>query len=375
MLHSLSLEELRELPPAKLPREIPQEVLRGVTGERREILDELLFEANSHHVSERLALEQVFGPDLMKALDQAKLAPEAAVKESLKRHIESVEKLAEQYLAEPNPALKEALDREFAELDVEVKQSYRDKMEMQGFQKMLNDGFHLAGQYQPEFKDALASMRQQEQVFDTWLGRYYRTRLQLVARAMDERRGDVKKKNDKLKNIYWEIKEIRKRIQSSSEAMGLSPGEANNNHFIQELRSDLQMLESMKPDYDVMIPEADLTQWMDLIIDAYLCPIDPELMAEPMAVTRTALFELLLKYCEVQSQAAEQIAEQEFSVLDKDKNIKYMLETERFVQKYFKQKDIDVKGWGTDESSLDKLNQFEHEVLDEIRANTHFQSV
>jgi hypothetical protein len=75
----------------------------------------------------------------------------------------------------------------------------------------------------------------------------------------------------------------------------------------------------------------------------------------------------------VQSNAAEKISEQEFSVLDKEKNIQYMLETERFIQKYFKNKDIDVKSWGVGEKYLEMLEQFEQDLLSAIREATHFE--
>ena len=37
MLETLSLDDLRQLPATKLPREVPAKILRGIDGERREI--------------------------------------------------------------------------------------------------------------------------------------------------------------------------------------------------------------------------------------------------------------------------------------------------------------------------------------------------
>lgn len=372
MIETLSLEDLRNLPPGKLPREVPQEILRGVDGERREILDDLLFEANSHHVSERLALENIFGPDLIPALDQAKLDAEMAVKDSLKRHIENFEQLAERWLKDQDGYSREAIDRAIVDLDVEVKRAFSEKLKIHEYQTMLKDGFHLAGEYQEEFKVALRNMQRQEALFDEWVARYYSARLSLLVFSLEQTQKDVESKNKRLKTIMWEIAEIKKRIKTSTEAQGLSASQANNNHFIQELRTELQMMEGMKPDYDVIVPEANLTRWLDLVLDAYLCPIDGDRLDTSLAQAKEALFNLLLVYCEVQSNAAEQISEAEFSVLDKEKNIQYMLETERFMSKYFKNKDLDVKSWGVGEKHLEMLEQFEQEVLAVIRSATHF---
>lgn len=373
MLETLSLEDLRQLPAGKLPREVPAELLRGIEGERREILDDLLFEANSHHVSERLALETVFGPDLIPALDQAKIPPEKAVKDSLQRHIESFAELAARWLNNQDQYSKDAIDRDIVDLDVEIKKAFAEKLNLRSYQAMLRDGFHLAGEYQDDFKEALKAMEAQEAAFDGWVAQYYDVRLSLVSYALNEAYQDVEGKNKRLKTIHWEISEIKKRIRSSSEAMGLKGAEANLNHFIQELHSELQMMEGMKPDFDVIIPEASLTKWLDVVIDAYLCPVNSGVLVAPLKTARDALFKLLLIYCDVQSNAAEQISEQEFSVLDKEKNIKYMLETERFIQKYFKNKDIDVKSWGVGEQYLEMLEQFEQDVLSAIREATHFE--
>lgn len=373
MLETLSLEDLRQLPAGKLPREVPAEMLRGIDGERREILDDLLFEANSHHVSERLALETIFGPDLIPALDQAKILPEKAVKDSLQRHIESFTELASRWLENQDQYSKEAIDRAILDLDADIKRAFAEKLNLRNYQAMLRDGFHLAGEYQDDFKEALKSMEAQEAAFDDWVARYYDARLSLVSYALNDAYQNVEAKNKRLKTIHWEVSEIKKRIRSSSEAMGLKGSEANHNHFIQELHSELQMMEGMKPDFDVIIPEANLTKWLDVVIDAYLCPVESGVLVEPLQKAKDALFKLLLIYCEVQSNAAEQISEQEFSVLDKEKNIKYMLETERFIQKYFKNKDIDVKSWGVSEKYLEMLEQFEQDVLSEIREATHFE--
>jgi|GEM_PF-6235509 hypothetical protein len=373
MLETLSLEDLRQLPAGKLPREVPTEVLRGIEGERREILDDLLFEANSHHVNERLALEAIFGPDLIPALDQAKILPEKAVKDSLQRNIESFAELAGRWLKNQDQYSREAIDRAIVDLDGEIKRAFSEKLNLRSYQAMLRDGFHLAGEYQDDFKEALKSMEAQESAFDDWVARYYDARLSLVAYALNDAYQDVEAKNKRLKTIHWEIKEIKKRIQSSSEAMGLKGSAANHNHFIQELHSELQMMEGMKPDFDVIIPEANLTKWLDVVIDAYLCPVDSGALIDPLKQAREALFKLVLIYCDVQSNAAEKISEQEFSVLDKEKNIQYMLETERFIQKYFKNKDIDVKSWGVGEKYLEMLEQFEQDLLSAIREATHFE--
>ena len=373
MLETLSLDDLRQLPATKLPREVPAKILRGIDGERREILDDLLFEANSHHVSERLALENIFGPDLIPALDQAKILPEKAVKDSLQRHIENFAELTNRWLSNQDQYSKEAIDRAIVDLDIEIKKAFTEKLNLRSYQTMLRDGFHLAGEYQGDFKDALKSMEAQESAFDDWVARYYEARLSLVCHALDKTYSDVEAKNKRLKTIHWEVAEIKKRIRSSSEAMGLKGAEANHNHFIQELHSELQMMQGMKPDFDVIIPEANLTRWLDVVIDAYLCPVNGDALVEPLDKARAALFKLLLVYCDVQSSAAEQISEQDFTVLDKEKNIKYMLETERFIQKYFKNKDIDVKSWGVNETYLEMLDQFEQDILTAIREATHFE--
>lgn len=374
MIGSLPLDELRKLPVGKLPREVPADLLRSVEGERRDVLDELLFEANSYHVSERLALENVFGPDLIPALDQAKLDPNrAAVKDSLQRHILGLEQNVEEWLnTGKSESGREAIYRAIPELDAEVKQAFSEKMKLHSYQKMLRDGFHLAGEYQAEFKSAIQMMQNQEKVFDEWVGRYYRTRLVLVTDSLDVTHQDVEEKNKRLKTIVWEIAEIKKRIQSSQEAQGLTLAEANQNHFIQELNQELLMMERMKPDYDVIIPENNLTRWLDIVLDAALCPIESNILEAPLKETKEALFRLILVYCDVQSEAAEKISEQEFSLLDKEKNIQYMLESERFMLKYFKNKTPDVKSWGVGEEQLEKLAQFEQDVLDCIRKATHF---
>ncbi len=372
MAESLSLDDLRQLPPNKLPSDVPQDFLRSLSGQRREIVDDLLFEANSQHISERLALENVLGPELTPALEQAAQEPGRAIKESLRRHIDNFIHLAERWLDKQDKHTSDALERDIAALEPEIKRVFVDKLKLEEYQTLLTDGYRLAGDYQDEFKTAVKAMQAQEAVMDDWIGRYYAMRLRLVAHLLQQVERDVEDKTRHLKNIQWEIAEIKKRIHTASEAMGLSSKEANLNHFIQELRQELQLMEGMKPDYDVMIPEDNLTRWMDVVLDALLCPASSAQLTAALGKAKQALFSLLQMYCEVQSHAAEQISEQEFSILDKEKNIQYVLETERFVLKYFKHKDMDVKSWGVGEKHLEILNQFEQDVLAAIRESTRF---
>ncbi|MGM0563203.1 MAG: hypothetical protein ACQES2_02640 [Pseudomonadota bacterium] len=370
MVHTISLDDLRQLPPAKLPREIPQDILRGIEGERREILDELLFEANSHHVSERLALEQVFGSELIPALDRVKTQADGIVSPAFVAEVERLETLVEDQVNRPNNKTEDLIQAHIAEMRPSIVDANSERQKLNEHCEMLRKGFHLSGQYQPDFKEAIAAIREQLHVLDHWLSRFNQARLRIVSREIDHKTREVVEKSRRLNDIYFEIEEINKRIKTSSEAMGLHGDKINQNHFIQELRNELQLMDSLKPQYDIIIPEEDLTQWMDVVIDAYVTDLGDETLEKAMKAAQESLFTLLKRYCEAQNDAAQQVATREFTTLDRDANMRYMLETERFVLKYFKHKEVDIKGWGVDQDTLARLEKFEAMVLDVIRENT-----
>lgn len=370
MVHTISLDDLRQLPPAKLPREIPQDILRGIEGERREILDELLFEANSHHVSERLALEQVFGSEFIPALDRIKTDPDDIVSPAFVAEVERLEQLVDDQVKRPTAQTEELIQAHIAEMRPSIVAANSERQKLNEHRQMLRKGFHLSGQYQADFKEALASIHDQIAVINHWLSRFNQARLRIVSREIDEKTREVAEKSRRLNEIYFEIGEINKRIKTASEAMGLHGDRVNQNHFIQELRNELQLMDSLKPKYDIIIPEEDLTQWMDVVIDSYVSDLGDETLEKAMYKAQDSLFALLKCYCEAQSDAARQVATREFTTLDRDANMRYMLETERFVLKYFKHKQVDIKGWGVDEETLARLEKFEAMALDVIRENT-----
>lgn len=372
MVHTISLDDLRKLPPAKLPREIPQNILRGVEGERREILDELLFEANSHHVSERLALEQVFGSELIPALDRIKVQAEDIVSPAFVAEVERLEALVDDQVKKPNNKTEDLIQAHITEMRPSIVAANSERQKLNEHCGMLRKGFHLSGQYQADFKEAIAAIREQLHVIDHWLSRFNQARLRIVSSEIDKKTREVEEKIRRLNDIYFEIGEINKRIKTASEAMGLHGDRVNQNHFIQELRNELQLMNSLKPKYDIIIPEEDLTQWMDVVIDSYVTDLGDETLEKAMKSAQQSLFMLLKRYCEAQSDAARQVAKREFTTLDRDANMRYMLETERFVLKYFKHKEVDIKGWGVDQETLARLEKFEATVIDVIRENTDY---
>lgn len=363
MLQTLSVEELRSLPAAKLPREIPQALLRDLPDDKREVLDELLFDANTHHVQERMHMEQTYGKHLMMALDQAEQDGDDLVNISDRKAIDSMTAQAQRWLDEDDQSSREAYKRASIEFAPSMRQLSNERARLHSHREVLMDAFFKSqdDDERSDFKAAVVAIKRQEQQLDSWLSKYQVMQLNVLDSMLNAELAELASKEKRLSEVDWEIEQIQKRIETSIKAMKLSKNDINKNHFIQELRSEIDIMEDERNKCDIMIPEENVIERANTFIDAALCPIDNKEYSERLQQSQDKVAKIIEIYGRAQQRlfggtgAAKSIFADNTQKFDVDQN--------RAIKSYFLKKSQDIRANGATQEQTDKLDKLQAQLM------------
>lgn len=364
MLQTLSVEELRALPAAKLPREIPQELLRTLPDDKREVLDELLFDANTHHLQERMHMEQTFGKHLMLALDQAEQDAEDLISITDKKSIESMLAQASRWLDEGDNSSREALKRASLEYAPSVRQLSNERERLSQHRDVLMDAFFKSQDEdeRSDFKSAVVSLKKQEQLLESWLIKYQAMQLDVLDSLLNMELKELAGKEKRLSEIDWEIEQIQKRIETSIKAMHLSKNDINKNHFIQELRSEIDIMEEERAKCDIMIPEETVIDRTNTFVDAALTPIDNPQFAARLAQSQQKVTKIIYTYGSAQQRLFNGTGATK-SLMFHDNTHTITVDKDRAVKAYFEKKSQDIRANGATQAQTDKLAALQAQLL------------
>lgn len=367
MLHTLSIEELKKLPPQNLPREVPNDILRDLDDERREVVDDLMFEVNSHHIEMRLELEKQFGDDVLPALEQADKPFSEVVRPSFVTQVQEYVELVERHTKRSDSALIEDINRLGSVLIPQAKSLAQLRHKISEHKKALIERFSLLKKGKAQFEESIEQLKKQEQLLDVWLGKLFGAKLEKIKCELQKYQDTLQKNKALAGDLDAQIESAKKRINVSIKAMGLKPSEVNTHHFIQSLRADINELEARRGTQKLLVPESALIELLDGFVDASLSPVSYHEFAVKLKDTKKVLFELIQLYCGEQSKAIDEVIGNQFSMASQAGASDYSLKTEHFILEYFTRKTAKLSGNKARPEQLDALSEIEEELLSLIR--------
>lgn len=160
---------------------------------------------------------------------------------------------------------------------------------------------------------------------------------------------------------------LQQRLERSQSVLrrGLRPKTARRER--ERLQQRITELMNERDAREWVIAEADMTRWLDAVVDASL--YGREQSEQVLRDGRLQLYQLLNLFCRQQEDAAKRIAQNPFMQLDPEQAIEFLLISERFIVGYFARKRNDLTRWlgGAAQQKLGELDEVQSGILDEYR--------
>lgn len=370
MVSSLSPAELGNLPPEKLPVNIPSELLEEAPLESQSVLEDLIFAAESFYMKQRLDVEERFGSEVAEALELSRQNGSATLNKMFRGRIEQLQLLHARWEASEEQSDLRALLDNIRQLDDLLPHVRDDGAIITRATKALQSAVGQESEYQVLLGEAREQLVSQLEDIDTCLGEYFVIRLMVMGVEMQRTASRVSSSDGKVDGLEKEARTIQRRIDNLVNVRKLTPEQASRDDEIVQLQRELEMVRDEIQQNDVLISEADLISWLDLVVDASLSPAAGNQVLEGKSKDmRMALFQLLVRYCKSQEDAARQIADNPFSQADPEQAIRYMLKSEEFVLDYFANKRRNMTEWLGEvaQKKMDSLKSIESNMIETMR--------
>lgn len=367
MLHNLPIDELKKLPPQSLPRELPNDILRELDEERREVVDDLMFEVNSYHVEARLQIEQKFGEELLPALNQADKPFSEIAHPSFVKQVQEYSDLVQRHIEHANGILSDDIAHMEQAIVPQITPLSQLRYKLSDYKALFVKRLPVAKEEKEQLEEALEQLKKQEQLLDVWLGKYFNSKLGKIKFETHKHQKSLEENQALGGDVDVQISAIQKRIDVSIKAMGLKPSEVNNHHFIQSLRSDINELEERRGLQKLLVPESALIDLLDGLVEVMLSPAMCDKSEGVLNDTKRDLFCLIKLYCGEQSSVVEEAVGDQFSIASHAGAEESFLNTENFLLQYFTKKTTTLSNNQASPEQLDKLSNIEQELLSLIR--------
>lgn len=365
MLHKMSPQQLRQLPPESLPDDIPLDLIDEAPPELREILEDLSFSLSSRQLSDREDDRQRYGEEVAAAIEYAaRHRPQSAAQ----AFDQAVAELAGQW-------------RQQRESDADAADAFARRLERLGSVRELQDEAGRLGRALASIDEALAQNGEDQRALEARrqlqgdferieksLSAYHTLSIDLVRREMHRKREEIERHAFEDEQLRKRLDVLHERLERSQSLLkrSLRPGVARRER--DRLQQRIADLLKEREDREWVIDENDMTRWFDAVVDANLF-LDSKRHAQALRDARMQLFKLLNLFCQQQEDAAQQVARNPFLQLDPKQAIEFLLISERFIVGYFAQKRKDLTQWlgGAAEQKLRELDDVQADILSEYK--------
>ena len=369
MIGSLSPDELRALPPEKLPMHIPEDVIEDAPYEMQKILEDLVFSAEAHQMNERMEIESRFGIAAVDAVELSRQGGSSTLNRMFKGRIEKLQLLHTRWEAsESQEDLRSLIDNIY-QLDDLLPLVREDGASITRSCAALQELIPRSEEFQVTFAEAKQTLVSYLHVIDECLGEYFVVRLMVMGVELQRTATHVEGMDTESEQIDKDVRMIQRSIKNIINVQKIPENKISTHPEVQNLQNQLAELQRQKESTDVLISEKDLIEWLDLIVDASLSPTGQEKLDGRTKDMRMALFQLLVRYCKSQEDAARQVAKNPFSQSDPEQTIRFMLKSEEFVLDYFANKRRNLTEWLGEaaQKKMDSLQDIEDSMLSTMK--------
>lgn len=365
LVNSLSPEQLSHIPPEKLPVNIPHNLIDSAAPEIKEVLEDLLFEAEAYQLSEQVKIESRFGGKVARAIDLSRDTGSEALNHSLKPWVNKLELMYDKWQHTEDREQFKVLLSLINKVEALLPEVKSDSSLISTAYQSLTDSMDKAGQYQLIFGEARQILSQQATEIDHYLGKYFVLRLMIIGVEMQRTAHKIQEMDDRANELDQKIKATQKQIQELTRLNEGGQDQELDRPRLEALKYSLEKMLGEREEVDVFISENDLVEWLDLVVDATISPVTASMRSARAGDIRMALFQLLVRYCKCQEEAAMKVASNPYGQADPEQVIRFMLKSEAFILDYFANKRRDLMEWLGEaaQKKMESLKDIENKII------------
>jgi hypothetical protein len=363
MVDTMDAQQVTELPESQLPDDIPETWLEKLPADKRAAVESRLFESASTRVRQRISFAQRYTEEAATAIA---IAVEGSSKTYTKQFDERLQALQISYDHWQMHGDQKTRDQ----LKQSIKQMDIIGADLRSESRSLVDGIAALKDCKPEnskdertFIEASKQLRKQVLLIDTLLGDYFIIRLMVQGLEIQRAEDSAEETQKKIEELERQARSAKRKIHQHKLSKRLSDQDAKLDPVIIAYQHEIDKLREEESKLEHLISETNLIHWLDLVVDAVISNPGKVQKSDAYKKAQMSLFQLLVRYCRSQEQAAQDVADAPFCQVDPERTIQFMFKSEAFILNYFAQKRDDLGQWLGDAAS-DKLNH-----LDKIEAN------
>ena len=372
MIATLPAEKLAAIPPEKLPENIPMSVVNEAPLYVRPVVETLLLERNSLALRTRQIVKDNLGEAGLEALDTAKQTGEKANLRIFATKLLELKQLRQRCVRMDPQEGDKLLTRFLQNIDKLLPDILSEQLQINRGLKALSKKDKLPENLLRMINRAKKRLKEQQEMIGKFLGDYFSEKMTVSHQIMQRRLQAIEAQETEQLRQAEEIERLRSELVTLQKKIRLPFSRRKHSEDADTLRLEITQLSTQMKVGEVPVDEAELTLWLDALVETYLNPaaLERAKMATHMA-KRNLLF-LLQRYCEQQESTARHVARNPFTQIDPRKIIEYTMQSEQFILNYFQQKRIEATNQLSlaAEMKIDEINKIEKELLQELKQSS-----
>lgn len=371
LVKELDISDLAKIPITLIPPDLDVKTLEQFPQSTRQVIENLLFEANVNDLSTKISLQNKYGNEFIETINYALQLPLKGSWIILEQKLHDLISISKPILAKQEGGSSlggtiKSLIKRCNDLIIDIR---IEQVTLKNAENSISN-VSIEDQSLPIISASKTKIKKQSILIENHLAQFFAYRLKLYLVEMSyfyklvdrsaETRSTLKKEietyTDNQKKEKWSI------FQKIFKKNKYKEKQYENQKKIQTMVNEYKV-------YAVEISENDLMSWLDAIVDISLFYRQEEADKQLLPKSRALLFSLLQFYCESQETGAKQIATNPFLIIDAESAVNYLIKSEEFILKYFAMKKGQSSAWMSKlaEGRIDELNLLEKELLQELK--------
>lgn len=378
LLQKLTPAELAQLPSNKLPRHIPEEVIKTASPEMRKLLEDLVVSLEIDRVDQQVQDMDKYGQTLANALQKAETPKRPDSHKLLAKYLTELANLLHAWRGdsalETQTRAKVSFEALVGRLATAAELIDDLRGELAAFNRaeyLISTEGRKAGIHRGRLTDAVAQLREKTEPALQQMAQFNTLRLTLCQQEMDNLHNGLIKEDANQLDLQSHLNQLHKDLKNQQSAWRKALAKYRNNEDHSRIQKQISQLLATKNAAEVIVPENALQRWLDAVVDACLDVYSHQLCSKQLPEARSRLYWLLRRYSQQQENNARQIAKNPFTQVNPQLAIEYMLLSEKFILEYFVHKQQDDPFWfgSAIHERRQELDHLRDEILHELKAN------
>ncbi|EDY87063.1 hypothetical protein GP5015_2239 [gamma proteobacterium HTCC5015] len=369
MLNSMSTNDLASLPIEQFPDQVPDEWLDQLSEDKREVLENRIFESASLRLRHRIALSERYGELVADAVAMAAEGNSKTLKQRFIPRLETLQIAYTHWQIHADSHSRQQLDSGLEQLESVSRDLKSEAQNIAACKAALDNIPDINADDRKEIHAASIDLQHQMNATQQAISEYFTLRLLTQGLELQRANQNANKNEADIRSLEREIRILDRKAIDLVHVYQLSDEQARANSDIQMLRSKAQDLREQLKQLQGFISEAQLLEWLDMVVDASINSLSSTQHAESFQQAQMALFQLLVRYCRAQENAAREVANAPFCQVDPADTIRFMFKSEAFILNYFNSKRKELGDWLGDaaKSKQQALDTLQEQLLHDLQ--------